>query len=341
MPLYEPTIPYRYVAPLIDILREKNCPELDEILRAGGLHGDASSPLDSSLPMARFDRLMTLASSHLGRQDLGFEMGRRINIEKHSPLRHALDRCATLEELLLLLQRYYHLVTPTFSARYLPGERRCEWQIRVTAPMSHATLQMCLEMQAVSIHTDLVRLLGSDVRIEMYLSISEPPHKSRYERLPYTRFYFGAEALPEVRCVIPAESARQRLDRKGKSSTVSESRIDSGSPSQLPLARSYGEWVRLMLREAQTVQPTVAQLAGLLNMSARTLARKISAEGINYRELSTQIRHERACSMLLDQDIPMHQIAYQLGYSDTTAFIRAFRSAQGTTPALFRGQGAH
>jgi AraC-like DNA-binding protein len=40
--------------------------------------------------------------------------------------------------------------------------------------------------------------------------------------------------------------------------------------------------------------------------------------------------------MLADRHISIHQIAYQLGYSDTTAFIRAFRRTGGITPALYR-----
>ena len=93
-----------------------------------------------------------------------------------------------------------------------------------------------------------------------------------------------------------------------------------------------------MLYEAQTIQPTVKQLASLLNMSSRTLARRLYEEGINFRELSTRIRHERAIEMLSSESVPvpLHQIAYQLGYSDSTAFMRSFRRASGMTPLQYR-----
>jgi AraC-like DNA-binding protein len=246
-----------------------------------------------------------------------------------------LKRCTTLQELLMLTERYYHLVTPAFSVRYVPGNRHCEWRIRVAAPMTQTTLHMSLEMHAVSMHGDLQRLLGADANADIYLSVPPPPHLSRYRRLPGTRFHFSAGTLPEMRCVLPAELVRRRLPPRGTDGP-SESDIRAMPRSGLQPADSYGEWIGLMLREAQTVQPTLAELAALVNLSPRTLARKLSAEGINFRHLSTQIRHARACTMLADRHIPIHQIAYQLGYSDTTAFIRAFRRTGGITPALYR-----
>ena len=336
MPLYEPTIPYRYVAPLIEIVRERDPGGVREVLVAVGMDALESMPADSSLSMVRFDQLLTRASARLRRTDLGFELGKRITLKSHSALGQAAQRCASLQELMLLLERYYHMVTPAFAVRYVPGPSHCEWCIRVAAPMSHETLHMCLEMHAVSVHADLLRMFGRDTNADIYLSAPPPPHVARYERLPRTRFHFSSGALPEVRTVFPAELARRRLRRRDGTDTPVVADLRASSAAGLQPSQVYGEWVDLMLREAQMVQPTVAQLAALLNMSARTLARRLCAEGINFRDLSTRVRHERACAMLCDHSIPIHQIAYQLGYGDTTAFIRAFCRAGGTSPVYYR-----
>ncbi len=340
MPLYEPTIPYRYAAPLLDIILERAPGRVGEIRTAVGLGDAASEPADSTLTMARFDQLLALASERLQRADLGFELGRRIAIETHAPLASALASCSTLEEILRLMERYYHLVTPAFSARYLPGERFCEWRIRVVAAMSQATLHMLLEMHAVAIHGDLTRMFGMDGIFDIHLSAPPPPHSARYERLPCTRFHFSSEPLPEVRCVIPTELLKRRLARRAGTLAAGGGNKRPGARASLQAAQQYGGWVELMLLEAQTLQPTVRQLAELLNMSARSLARKLSAEGINFRELSSQIRGDRARAMLSGSALPLPQIAYQLGYSDTTAFIRSFRRLTGMTPARYRSRGA-
>lgn len=337
MPLYEPIIPYRYVTPLIEILREHDETGADKVIEAAELGRLQSSPSDASISMAAFDRLLLMSSDWLQRTDLGFEMGRRITIESHSSLGQALQRCATLEEILLVIERYFHLVTPAFAVRYMPGPAKSQWCIRVAAPMSHTTLGMFMEMHAVSVHVDLVRMFGADAVFDIYLSTSAPAHSARYARLPYTRFHFDAAALPEVRCVIPTELLRRRLPRRARPLAPRQTEAPAGaSVSSMQTAEHYGQWVELMLREAQTLQPSVAQLAGLLNMSPRTLARRLSAEGINFRTLSSAIRQQRACEMLADRDMTIHQIAYQLGYGDSTAFIRAFRQYSGLTPALYR-----
>jgi AraC-like DNA-binding protein len=340
MPLYQATIPYRYVAPLVQILREQDPNGAGAIMAAAGLEGVEAEPADSSLPMSHFDALLVAASARLQRTDLGFEMGKRITIESHSPLGKILRRCASLEEIMLLLERYYHLITPTFAVRYLPGADHCEWRIRLAAPMSQPTLHMCLEMHAVSVHVDLHRMFGLDAVFDIYLSAPAPPHRARYDRLPCTRFHFSSEALPEVRCVIPTALVRRRLQRGRDVPASDDGSVQDRSSAGLQTADRYGDWVSLMLREAQTLQPTVQQLAALLNMAPRTLARRLADEGINFRELSNRIRHERACAMLADPLLPLHQIAYQLGYGDITAFIRGFRRASGLTPAEYRERAA-
>ncbi len=336
MPLYQPTIPYRYFVPLIQILREQDPEAAGDIMAAAGLEGLEVEPADASLPMARFDDLLVGASAQLQRTDLGFEMGKRITIESHSPLGKILQQCSTLEEMMLLIQRYYHLITPAFAVRYLPGKEHCEWRIRLAATMTQPTLYMFLEMHAVSVHVDLHRLFGLDAVFDIYLSAPPPPHRARYDRLPCTRFHFSSEALPEVRCVIPTQLVRRRLARGRGAAVAADGSARVASSPGLQTADRYGDWVSLMLREANTLQPTVAQLAALLNMAHRTLARRLADEGINFRELSTRIRHERACAMLADPSVPLHQIAYQLGYGDITAFIRGFRRASGLTPAEYR-----
>lgn len=340
MPLYEPTIPYRYVAVLVTMLRDQYPGSVvARLLAATGMEGSDEVPADASLPMSRLDRLLTEAGARLQRRDLGFQMGRRITLDTHVTLRPALERCATLQEMLLVIERYYHLVTPTFAARYVPGRQRCEWRIRVAAPMSQATLHACLEMHAVSVHADLSRLFGADLRADIYLSAPPPPHLARYQKLPRARFHFSSGGLPEVRCVLPAELLHRRVGRPRAGDGQAAMDVRSPSQSGLRPAERYGDWVGLMLREAQAVQPTVAELAALLDLSPRTLRRRLGAERVNFRALGTRIRHERACSMLVDRRIPIHQVAYQLGYGDTTAFSRAFRLAAGVSPALYRKHG--
>jgi AraC-like DNA-binding protein len=105
--------------------------------------------------------------------------------------------------------------------------------------------------------------------------------------------------------------------------------------------RRWTEWCRMMLREAEDCRPTLGQLARVANLSARTLGRYLDAEGAGFRELSLQVRTERAMQMLAGGSIPATRVAYRLGYSDAAAFTRSFRMRTGCTPMAFaRARGA-
>jgi AraC-like DNA-binding protein len=74
------------------------------------------------------------------------------------------------------------------------------------------------------------------------------------------------------------------------------------------------------------------QVARLLLMHRRTLNRRLKAEGTTFRELLDEVRFEAACQLVDTARIPITEIAVSLGYSETSAFSRAFRRWSGATP---------
>jgi AraC-like DNA-binding protein len=90
-----------------------------------------------------------------------------------------------------------------------------------------------------------------------------------------------------------------------------------------------------LLPSGETSQEAVASS---LNKSVSTLQRELRAEGVNYRRLLEQTRHELAQEMLKEQRYALSQIAYLLGFSDQGNFSRAFKRWTGRSPAAFRKQ---
>ncbi len=73
-----------------------------------------------------------------------------------------------------------------------------------------------------------------------------------------------------------------------------------------------------------------------LNVSARTLNRKLRADNLSFREIRNKLRQERAKRDLVDSNITLDEIAYALGFNSTAAFHRAFRQWTGTSPGAYR-----
>ncbi len=81
---------------------------------------------------------------------------------------------------------------------------------------------------------------------------------------------------------------------------------------------------------------TLGDLARHFAMHQRTLNRRLKDSGTSFRELHNEARHQTACQLLCDTRSSLENIASLLGYSDATAFNRAFTRWEGVPPALWR-----
>lgn len=75
-----------------------------------------------------------------------------------------------------------------------------------------------------------------------------------------------------------------------------------------------------------------------LNMSRQTLYRKLKNDGASYSELVDDVKKNKAVYLLKQQQLPLTVIAYDLGFSELSAFTRAFKRWTGETPAEYRKQ---
>jgi AraC-like DNA-binding protein len=81
------------------------------------------------------------------------------------------------------------------------------------------------------------------------------------------------------------------------------------------------------------------KIAEQLNMSERSLQRRLKEAGVTFRSLLTGIRKDLAFSYIRDPEIEFVEVAFLLGFSDQSAFSRAFKRWTGSTPTQFRMSG--
>ena len=77
--------------------------------------------------------------------------------------------------------------------------------------------------------------------------------------------------------------------------------------------------------------------ADRLGLHPRTLSRRLGQRGTSFRRLVDDERLARA-RRLLETGSTVEQVAHRLGYSDGTAFARAFKRWTGSTPAAYRAE---
>ncbi|MBP9904374.1 MAG: AraC family transcriptional regulator [Rhodoferax sp.] len=92
-----------------------------------------------------------------------------------------------------------------------------------------------------------------------------------------------------------------------------------------------------LLRELTSGPPSAISTAAGLAMSQRSFQRRLRELGLTYRELLDQTRHELARRYLDDPAKSVTEITFLLGFSEQSAFTRAFKRWSGTSPSGYRG----
>jgi len=86
--------------------------------------------------------------------------------------------------------------------------------------------------------------------------------------------------------------------------------------------------------------PPLEQIADQLHVSTTTLQRRLAAENVTYKDLVEDVRYELAFMYLDQRHLSLSEIAFLLGYSELSAFSRAFRRWTGLSPRAYRDQKA-
>ncbi len=103
---------------------------------------------------------------------------------------------------------------------------------------------------------------------------------------------------------------------------------DADSP--LERARS------IVAEELARSVPSVDTVARKMAISSRTLRRRLAEHGTSFRELLDDTRARLARGYVRDRRIPLAEVAFLLGFSETSTFHRAFKRWTNTTPAAWR-----
>jgi AraC-like DNA-binding protein len=163
-----------------------------------------------------------------------------------------------------------------------------------------------------------------------------PPHKDEYGLLFGCPVRFGAArtgagfdahwlAAPLIRDEAALDAMLNRapfdlLSRREYGTTVAEQ-------VRRTLARALRGSPRL---------PSLGEVAGRLAVSPATLRRHLAQESTSYQQLKDAVRRDAAIAGLAEGREPIAELAARLGFSEDTAFHRAFRRWTGTTPGAYR-----
>lgn len=82
--------------------------------------------------------------------------------------------------------------------------------------------------------------------------------------------------------------------------------------------------------------PSINQIGSHMGLSSRTLTRRLSESGLSFRDLINKTQQDISIGLLRDPTRNMSEIAFQTGFSEQSAFNRAFKRWTGQSPTEFR-----
>lgn len=172
--------------------------------------------------------------------------------------------------------------------------------------------------------------------VEIRLAHAAPPTTAEVEEiLPIAPTYSAGENA----VVLAASDLNVTMRSPNAALLVTLERHGEERLACLPPLETFVDRVRaLIFAELEDGNPNANHIADILQISVRTLARKLSELGTSHKVLLDEVRASLAQRYLLDERRAVNETATLLGFSEVSAFHRAFRRWYGQSPTDFRRQ---
>lgn len=294
-----------------------------------------------ALPYEQWWTLLEQVQITLGQPALGLSIGEYVKVEYLGCLGYLLKTSEDLEQALRCFERFQRLLYDgNRAAIQYERDRQGSQQVKLIWEADYGYSNQLSDELLISGLLHLVREMLADkairpVRIEFTNTIP-------VETEAIYREYFGCEicsSQPNL-CVVfrardfslPIQGGDQQLHRL--ISTQAENLLE-----QAPNADASSILIKvrkIMVRALHEGEPTVETIASQLHMSSRSLHRHLKEEGAVFRDILKETRKSLARKYLTDAKLSIPEVALMLGYSEQSAFSRAFRQWFDETPLQYR-----
>ena len=301
----------------------------DEILLPLGLSRERLSTAHALIPAASFARALEDAARLTGDPSFGLHFGERYHPKNAGPLTYVVLNSPTMAVAFANIARYLRVHNEAAEVSFHQVDPWAYLGLRLDFPV-----EQCRQHTefSLTVGVGLIRLMvGSGwAPVEVRFAHASPPDLTEHARVfgaPVT-FGSGTNALvieAEV-CErdIPAADSRlypimlRYLDR-----------ILEAIPREDTLVAAVRRRIGAALRYGE---PTLARVASELAIGPRTLQRKLEKCGVDFTELVADTRRRFAMQYLENHRNTLTDVAFLLGYSEVSAFNRAFKRWTGLTP---------
>lgn len=335
MPPGSPTIVAGAIAKLLATLPALGV-EARSVCASAGFDVRVAGEVDARVPLSTLHALWEAVAAAAPRADLALLVAERYRPGDYGLVGFVAMTSPSLGEALAQVERYMRLWTDDPGLR-LRDDGRLEVVYR-TSIVDRPGLHRATEATVAEI-VHGARLVAQRRVGPREVRFRHPPPAEREGREAFEAF-FGAPVLfgqgetemrfdpAELATPLPEHDAQLGVFLRGLASDAMTSRAPPGA-----LIDRVRETLAEDLRRGV---PSSEATARRLAMSGRTLRRRLEEEGTTYREVLDRTRAEMARCYVRDPRVPLSEVAFLLGFSEPSAFNRAFKRWTRLTPGTWR-----
>jgi len=291
---------------------------------------------DSRVSLESAHSMLDRGVERLQDENLGLRLGRSMSLGTGGVFDYSVRTAGTVGESLAVASRYSRLLSDSFRISFevrgdqamVQLEDETDWP-RSASDFSMSALYKLHMAEFVGGHN-----------LQCWFAYPEPKDTSTHHRAfgraklrfdaPFHGFVFDAAAMSAP---IPGRDATLH--------SVLCSRADS-LMADLAAARHLTATVRrLVAKEISSGEPSAERVARSLNMSRRTLSRRLERERTTFLAEVDAVRREVALDRVRDARLPLSEVSFLSGFSHVESFHRAFKRWTGQTPLAYRSPQAN
>ena len=308
----------------------------DQILSSLGLDRAVLENPEGFIPSSTFARLLEEAARATGDPYFGLHFGERFNLKDIGPLTYVVLNSPTIAVADQHIARYLKLYNQAAKVFFTVDERRAYLQnvlqdLDIDVPRQQNEYSMVIRLNAIRM------MVGSQwAPLEVRFAHAAPEQTSEHLRIFRAPVLFGYATNAFVierefleRQVPAADERLYEIMRRYLERILEE------MPQEHEVLASVRRAVAESMREGD---PALTNVAKKMAMSPRTLQRQLKEQGMDFKKLVADTRRRFALSYLGSRGHTLTEMAFLLGYSEVSAFNRAFKRWTGSTPLAYRDQ---
>ena len=312
--------------------------EVEHFCAEAGLGTTDLTDPTGRVSLDEFSRAIEAAIRLSGDPALGLRVAEATPASYLALVGNLLVNCPTMRDAIGIYGRFSMLVTRAVTWDLVEGERTSSYvynQPYVGGDAARFSAELSMALTIAFAH----HFVGhGHTPIEARFRHAAPRHLAAYERVFQCPLVFRAERnelvfdsklldeVPMQHDELVWNALNQRAEH-----LLAEDNGAWGLPERVKSALHH---------ESDLGDVDTGGVARRLGLTSRGLRRRLSEEGRPLSTLIAEVRCELACARLRDPDSCIKDLADNLGFSEPSAFHRAFKRWTGQTPAQYRSGGS-